>query len=230
MLAFVALVSIAALGPVLHLLGRSSVTLPWTFATNVPLLRNATPQRFPAYSALAIAVICALWLARAPRGQALFRWGSVLLGAVLLFPNWAQPNHLPQDVPAFFTSGDYRNVLHPDEVVFVIPKSKGEELLWQDAADFSFRLAQGYLGPVPEAFQGEPLSIGMTFSPRRTVPADELARWLDEHEVTSVVLADVGKETFGPLLRSAGGQPVSEDGGVSVWRPANGSWSAKISG
>jgi hypothetical protein len=70
----------------------------------------------------------------------------------------------------------------------------------------------------------------MTFSPRRTVPADELARWLDEHEVTSVVIADVGKETFGPLLRSAGGQPISEDGGVSVWRPANGSWSAKISG
>lgn len=230
LLGFVALVSVAALGPVLHLLGRPSTTMPWTVMTNVPLLRNATPQRFPAYSALAIAVICALWLARAPKGQALFRWGSVLLGAVLLFPNWAQPNHLPQDVPAFFTSGDYRNVLHPDEVVFVIPKSKGEELLWQDAADFSFRLAQGYLGPVPEAFQGEPLSIGMTFSPRRTVPAEELARWLDEHEVTSVVLADVGKETFGPLLRSAGGQPISEDGGVSVWRPENGSWSAKISG
>jgi len=48
--------------------------------------------------------------------------------------------------------------------------------------------------------------------------------------LTSVVLADVGKEAFGPLLRSAGGRLVSEEGGVSVWRPANGSWSATISG
>src|SRR5439155_5668367 len=48
LLAFVAIVSVAAFGPVLQVMGRCSVTMPWTFASGVPLLRNATPQRFPA--------------------------------------------------------------------------------------------------------------------------------------------------------------------------------------
>jgi len=229
LLAFVAIVSIAALGPVLHILGTSSVALPWRLVSDLPLMRNALPDRFPAYSALAIAVIAAIWLARSPSRTAGFRWALVLLGALMLFPKMSKVDHEPQAVPAFFTDGTYQRVLKPDEVVFAIPKNKGEELLWQDAADFSFRLPQGYLGPVPAPFFDERLSRGLALFPTdlRYDSAADLARWLNEHQVTAVVMAQEGLGTFGPLVRSAGGQRVYQGDGVVVWRAPNGSWSVQ---
>jgi len=229
LLAFVAIVSVAALGPTLHVLGTSSVSLPWKLASDVPLMRNALPDRFPAYSALAIAVIAAIWLARSPSRTAGLRWALVLIGALMLFPKMSKVDHEPQVVPAFFTDGTYRQVLKPDEVVFAIPKNKGEELLWQDAADFSFRLPQGYLGPVPSPFFNERLSRGLALFPSslRYDSTADLVTWLNEHQVTAVVMAQEGLSTFGPLLRSAGGEPVYRGEGVVVWRSPTGTWAAR---
>ena len=153
----------------------------------------------------------------------------VLLGALMLFPRMSKVDHEPQVVPAFFSGGTYQRVLKPDEVVFAIPKNKGEELLWQDAADFSFRLPQGYLGPVPASFFYERLSRGLALFPSslRYDSASDLVRWLNEHQVTAVVMAQEGLGTFGSLLRSAGGQPVYQGDGVVVWRAPSGTWSVR---
>ncbi|HTG46908.1 MAG TPA: hypothetical protein VK646_04570 [Actinomycetota bacterium] len=229
LLAFVAVVSLIALGPTLHVLGTASVPLPWRLATNLPLLKNALPDRFPAYSALAVSVIAAIWLARSPARTAALRWGLVLVGAVMLYPSMSKVDHQPQVVPEFFTSGAFRDVLRPDEVVFAIPVTKGDELLWQDDADFAFRMPQGYLGPVPPAYAGERLSHGLALNPLdlRFDSTDDLVGYLNAHDVTAVVLAQQGMDVFGPLLRSAGGEPVYTGGGVVVWRAPSGTWVAQ---
>ena len=230
LLAFVTIASMAALGPVLHVMGNASVTMPWSLADHVPLLRNAIPSRFPAYSALAVGVIAAIWLARAPSRSAPIRWGLVLLGALMLFPNQGKIAHVPQTVPAFFTSGQYRNVLRQDEVVVAIPKERAGEMLWQDDADFWFRLAEGYVGPLPSAYAGEPLNKGFQAGATPFATPSGFVSWLDERQATAIVLADQGNEVYGSFLHSIGAQMVYEGGGVSVWRPASGTWSASGTG
>jgi hypothetical protein len=226
LLAFVAVVSLAALGPVLHVMGRPSVSLPWKLVEHAPLIQNATPDRFPAYSALAIAVIGALWLARAPSQTAVYRWGVVGLGALLLFPNLGAIPHLPQTVPLFFSSGEYRNVLSADEVVFAIPNTKGEELTWQEATDYSIELAQGHMGVLPDRYAHEALSTGLNAHSYAGVSAGTLATWLQERQVTAIVVADAAQQRFAPLIRSVGGASVYEGGGVSVWRSTQGVWAS----
>jgi hypothetical protein len=227
LLAFIAFVSLAALGPVLHVMGEPSVWLPWSLVRNAPLIRNATPDRFPAYSALAIAVLSGLWLARSPARKAPYRWGLVILGAVLLFPNLGAIPHLPQTVPEFFSSGEYRDVLQPDEVVFAIPRVEAEELSWQDATDFRFRLAEGHLGVLPDRYANEPLNRGLSARSSPVVEPSMLSAWLTERQVTAIVVADEAEEAFAPLIGSVGGELVYQGGGVSVWRSPSGVWTVE---
>src|SRR6266550_3639924 len=222
LLAFVMIVSIAALGPVLHVMGHASVSLPWSWLVEVPLIRDATPDRFPAYSGLAVGVIAAIWLARAPARTAAYRWGLVALGALLLFPDPGRAAHLPQTVPAFFSSAQYQNVLQPDEVVFAIPDEKAEELIWQNATDFSFRLAAGYVGILPDRYANEWLNKGLSSGYRGSVSPITLSAWLTERQVTAIVVSDAGRERFAPVIRSVGGALVYQGGGVSVWRAPTG--------
>jgi hypothetical protein len=227
LLAFVAVVSIAALGPVLHVMGHASISLPWSLFDHVPLIRDATPDRFPAYSGLAVAVIAAIWLARAPARTAVFRWALVALGALLLFPDPSSVAHLPQTVPAFFSSGTYQSVLQPDEVVFAIPDDKAEELIWQNATDFSFRLAAGYVGILPDRYAHEWLNKGLSSRYRGSVSPITLAAWLTERQVSAIVVTDAGEERFAPVIRSVGGALAYRGGGVSVWRSPSGMWASQ---
>jgi hypothetical protein len=230
LLAFIVIVSVAALGPVLHVMGRESVTMPWSLATHLPLIKNAIPSRFSGYSALAIGVVAAVWLARSSPKTAPFKWGLVILGAIMLFPNQDRIAHVPQTVPAFFTSGDYRNVLHQDEVIVGIPKERAGDMLWQDETDFWFRMATGYIGPLPQGYDGEPLNKGLQATVGPSVSPAAFAAWLNERTATAIVLADAGKESYEPLIRSVGGEIVYEGGGVSVWRAPSGTWSAEGEG
>src|SRR5438876_317068 len=227
LLAFVAVVSIAALGPVLHVMGRASVSLPWSWLIQVPLIRDATPDRFPAYSGLAVGVIAAIWLARAPARRAMYRWGLGGLGLLLLFPDPGSIAHLPQTVPAFFSSGSYRSVLQPDEVVFAIPDDKAAALIWQNATDFSFRLAAGYVGILPDRHAHEWLNKGLSSRFRGSVSPITLAAWLTERQVSAIVVTDAGEGRFAPVIRSVGGALVYQGGGVSVWRSPSRVWAAQ---
>ena len=204
-------------------MGRASVSLPWSWLIQVPLIRDATPDRFPAYSGLAVGVIAAIWLARAPARRAVYRWGLVGLGVLLLFPDPGSIGHLPQTVPAFFSSGSYRSVLQPDEVVFAIPDDKAEELIWQNATDFSFRLAAGYVGILPDEW----LNKGLSSRFRGSVSPITLAAWLTERQVSAIVVTDAGEGRFAPVIRSVGGALVYQGGGVSVWRSPSRVWVAQ---
>ena len=218
LLGFVLFTTALSFGPSLSLAGRRIGTGPGVIVTNAPLLLNAEPPRFPAYSALALGVIAAIWLAHARPTFGWLRWALVVLGAAALLPVIARPPfYSTESLPPFITEGTFRHVLRPDETVFPIVPMVGDELRWQQAADFSFRLPIGYIGAVPGAHRQVYeylLAMGRGYMPS---PSPFL-KWLQRAGVTSVLLDDEARGHFEPLLRETGLEEVYTGGGVSVWR------------
>ena len=112
----------------------------------------------------------------------------------------------------------YASVLQPDENVFIIPITTGEEMAWQATADYSFRMPEGWIGVIPAANRGSRLSHGLSARAGAPPSTQELASWLDAKGVTAVVVADRARPMFDAVLRSVRLAPVYEGGGVSVWR------------
>jgi thiol-disulfide isomerase/thioredoxin len=222
LLAFLAIVAVLASGPVMHIVGETSVTLPGKLLTEVPLLQHATPQRFPVYAALALGVIAAMWVSRASGATAWIRWGVAGVAALALLPA-PDPSvfHAYGATPGFFTSGDVQQQIHEGETVFAITERPGTELEWLAASDFWYRIPQGYIGPVPAAYEGQPLYRGLAsvqLNPYIPTPED-FATWLTETGTTAALLDDDAAWKFGPLLSSVGLEQVHRGDGVSVWRP-----------
>ena len=68
--------------------------------------------------------------------------------------------HAYGTTPGFFTNGEVQQQITQDEMVFSITERAGPELHWLAASDFWFRIPQAYIGPIPPAYAGEPLSAG----------------------------------------------------------------------
>jgi thiol-disulfide isomerase/thioredoxin len=206
----------------MHIVGETSVTLPGKLLTEVPLLQHATPQRFPVYAALALGVIAAMWVSRASGATAWIRWGVAGVAALALLPA-PDPSvfHAYGATPGFFTSGDVQQQIHEGETVFAITERPGTELEWLAASDFWYRIPQGYIGPVPAAYEGQPLYRGLAsvqLNPYIPTPED-FATWLTDTGTTAVLLDDDAAWKFSPLLSSVGLEQVHGGDGVSVWRP-----------
>ena len=85
---------------------------------------------------------------------------KVALGVSLAIIPFMLPNlsgsywATPAAIPAFFSTGLYRQYLAPGETVIVLPYGiLGEGMLWQAATGMYFRMAEGYVTfapPVPE--------------------------------------------------------------------------------
>ena len=216
LLAFIAIGMVLSLGPVLHVKGEAKFHLPGALLANAPLMKHATAQRLPLYTSLAVAVLGAIWLARADHRTGWIRWTIVVGGALMLLPQLRNPDWYPYDrTPAFFTDGTYATVLRPDENVVLVTEKNAEEMLWQSQADFAFRMPEGYIGPIPTAYESRPLSQGLAVDEANR---DILLPFMRFTGTTAIVMVDEMRSTFGPLLDSAGLSPVYEGDGVSVWR------------
>jgi hypothetical protein len=223
LLGFIVFVGLLALGPMLHLAGIERFALPGAILTNAPLLEHATPQRFSAYLWLPVGVIASIWLAGAREGWAWTRWVVVVLAAITLLPLvMAPPRGKEVAVPRFFTDGTFADHIEPGEIVFPIPTVKGDEMVWQAVAAFRFRMAQGYIGPIPEPYFGEGLSKGLAkFHPAPfEPPAAVVERYVRAHQVTVFVSSDEATPMFARLLREAGWRPEPVED-VVVWRPVD---------
>jgi hypothetical protein len=222
LLAFLAIVAVLASGPVLHILGRPTVGLPGEWLTHVPLLQHATPQRFPAYAALALGVVAALWVAHGTGRTAWIRWVIAGLAAVAILPA-PDPSvfHAYGQTPAFFTNGDVQQQIHQDEMVFSVTERPASELQWLAASGFWYRIPQAYIGPIPPEYAGQPLYRGLAINqlnPYIPTP-DDFAAFLEDRGVTAVLMDDDATWKFEPLLESVGLRAVHQGDGVSVWRP-----------
>lgn len=220
LLAFLAFVALLSLGPVLHVGGEEGIGLPGSVLTGAPILEHATPQRFSAYLWLPIGVIAASWIGARRDAWSWARYVVVALAAITLLPSvQSPPRGRTVVVPAFIRDGTFARYLEPGEIVFLVPTAKGDEMVWQAAAGFRFRLAQGYIGPIPPQYLGEGLSKGLAkIHPSPFMPPPAVVdRYAALHAVTAFVSSAEATPLFGDLLRESGWRPQPV-GDVVIWR------------
>ena len=209
---------VAALGPKLTVANhRRGVTLPWTLIDDLPLVKHAIPARFVVVMWLALATLLALALSQTPRVVGI---AAALIVIVTLSPSL---NHrtwtTPVDTPAFFEADHWRSAIEPNDIVLVIPSSfRGNSMLWQASADYSFRLTNGYVAaPIPTPIWNSP--IGRAFYGQALPPypdADSLA-FLRDRCVDDVVVRDGELPQWSQLFDRVLGRG-RHAGGVTAWR------------
>ena len=172
-----------------------------------------------AYALLAVGIVAALWAAAARGRFAWVRWVVVVAAVVSVLPIHLGHASI-QKIPAFVSSPQVRDVLRQDDVVYAIPWMKGDEMVWQSASGFWFKLAQGYIGPLPPDLQTGAMAGGLHMRRDSVMPSqDQFVTWIREHGVTAVVVDDRALERYGDLLRQSGLVQVYAGDEVTVWRP-----------
>jgi hypothetical protein len=219
LIAFIGVVVAVALGPVLRIGDTLHDWPPGRLFTYAPLIGSAVAARLSAYALLAVGIVAALWAAAA-RGR--FGWVRWVIVVAAVFS--VLPIHLGhasiQKIPDFVSSPQVRDVLRQDDVVFAIPWMKGDEMVWQSASGFWFKLAQGYIGPLPPNLQTGAMAGGLHMRKDSVMPSqDQFVTWIREHGVTAVVVDDRALERYGDLLRQSRLVQVYAGDEVTVWRP-----------
>ena len=223
---FTLLVGMLAMGPTLHIAGRSIGALPGKWLFEAPLIQHATPDRFPLYMFLSLAILTAIWVAAASGRWAWTRYAIAALGIVAISTNLAiEPTyHGTQTVPSFFTDGTYQDYIQPDDVVLAMPYQLGSDMDWQTATDFEFRLARAYIGPIhPIGHLNAGLGMILT-EPGKYLPPPNAARYFIEQRDVKVVVAEnpVPPEIVS-MMHDVLGVDGTDVGGVTVWEvPASG--------
>ncbi|MGH7173677.1 MAG: hypothetical protein ACRELG_25625, partial [Gemmataceae bacterium] len=194
-------VFVLSLGTTLTIGGNGTIGMPYAELAKLPLASRALPDRLSVYVALCSAVACAAWVARGTRGRRRSRWALAALAVAFLVPNVGLPGRTAAaDEPTFFTSGAYRDYLHPGETVLPIPFAwalGGQSMLWQASAHMRFNMLGGYWGVHvapsytidPAISSAPPLPIVnelLGFAPPDKRSPHELNSLLVSHEVTAV--------------------------------------------
>ena len=222
---FLVIVCVLMFGPRLHVNGNELFGMPWKIALHLPLLRDALPVRFSLYAFLGLAIIVAMWLsASRPPGLKL---AAIALLAISLCPNlrsafWKTSN----DTPEFFTRGDYQGYLKPGENVLLVPYGiKGGSMLWQAAARFYFRMAEGWTSITPREFQSWPIVNALltrTYIPDVTL---QLLAFMAAHDVQTILVTDHESSFWEPMLAPLNSAPIRV-GGVVIYSTAPGELAA----
>jgi hypothetical protein len=197
--------------------GHNSLDLPGVGRKYLPLLDNTLPARFALYTALAVCVIAARWIAGHPGGRAI-RIGLPIAAIAFLVPNpaagvWSTSYSLP----AFFSDPAYRSCLAPGELVLPQPIA-GQFNLWQALDDFRFRLAGGRLQTSPPSpflhpAKTEQISVGY---PPIADQSRLLRDYIEREGVEAVILDKREAAIWGPSLDRIA-RPL-DVGGVTLYR------------
>jgi hypothetical protein len=221
LLAMFGLTAIFAMGTTLHLDGRPLLPLPWTIVAKLPLIGKAIPDRLGMYTSLVAGVFVALWLAERPD---VLRGGAVVVAGAMLLPNvWLPIWHGPVSVPAFISQGLYRRYLSPGESVVTIPHDTGVGMLWQTDANYSFRLAGGYVGTKPARYRYNPAVQLLSSADPAPREWRLLSLFLERQHVGAIIVLASEENAWRATLTELGARPVAVGGIVlyrSPWRPA----------
>jgi hypothetical protein len=220
LLLFAGVAALVALGPVLHVEGRTVVPLPWAIAAHLPLLSYALPQRFTLYLWLALAMLAVRWLSETTADD-WRRYAVVGVAVVLLLPNVASADlHRPQAVPAFFrTPTDAERPAPRGTSLLILHPLKGQDMLWQAETDFAFAMAQGHMGNEPAAFRGDHVWGAIRDDRPSMIGPEAFLAFLRQHRVAAVV-ASQGADPGWRSLLAASGMIGHRIDGVRVYRRA----------
>jgi hypothetical protein len=142
---------ILSLGPTLHIANVATrLWLPWSLAVDLPLIKQALPNRFSMYVALAAGVTAALWLSAASTGwQRAGRYTLAALACLCIIPNPGMLRHwtsLPLE--PFFEPQNVAASIEKDANVIILPYD-GPSVLWQWQSGMHFTQSGGYVGFTP---------------------------------------------------------------------------------
>src|SRR4051812_6146257 len=217
---FTLLVAMLAMGPTLHIAGRSIGSLPGRWLFEAPLIQHATPDRFPLYMFMSLAILTAIWVAAASGRWAWTRYAIAALGIVAISTNLAiEPTyHGTETVPSFFTDGTYKQYIAHDDVVLTMPYVLGNDMDWQTMTDFDFRLARAYIGPIhPIGHLKAGLGMILT-EPGHYLPGPNAVRFfIDQRHVTAVVAENPVPPEIVTLLHDVLGVDGVDVGGGPGW-------------
>jgi hypothetical protein len=211
-------VLLCALGRHVTLHGHERWRGPWLLVSKLPLLHLALPSRFPVYAWLAIAVMCALLVARASRPA--LAWPLVLLALLPIVPSRAADMwKTPVPLPALFADGRERSLIRENSAVMILPWSfLGPGMRWQMESDYRFRLVGGYAASlVPDFYWRYPIVRSFYGLPRPLDAAGEMNRFLTDTG-TETVLVDPGTANGWDVVLRAAGWREQAIGGVLVYR------------
>ena len=228
LIAFVLVPVVFSLGPTLHVAGQASIPMPGALLAHLPVLSSVLPERFPLFAWLGIAVLVALFLAHSSGRGSWWRWGIVLVGlATVAVALPSPPYRTPLITPSFFADGIYRTYLRQGENDLLLPANVGDEMQWQQAADFWFRQSRGYIGLAhPQGQVGNPggsiAYVDHSADAVTPTPANFLL-YLHQQEIASVILPAAVPADWDELLTSIGAERIVT-GGVTLYRAPSGGW------
>ena len=193
--------------------GHKAVTMPWEHVAYLPLFNNVLPSRLMLFVVLITAIIVALWM-NSSRGW--IRIALPILAVLSFIPDpsadtWKTTAFVPQ----FFRGGDVRRCVAPNENVLILPQAKhGYGMLWQVAAGFRFRMADGYVAPdVPNNFMTTPAIARIA---NRQVTWPDLVPFARAKNVTTVLVDASASDPWRSILRPLA--PPRAVGGMLVYR------------
>jgi len=225
LLALLALVCLASLGPVLHIAGSTTrILLPWKLCSQLPLIDQILPARLSLFAFLILGIIAALFLSDSRHTRAA-RAGLAILVVLSLWPDVSLFRSIAVSVvnaPAFISDKMYKTYLRRGETIVVLPwGEQGNDLLWQALSGMYFNLAEGYLQTRPSDFSAS-RAVRYFVSgagARRSRPLSEyqLSDFLAEYQVGAIVVDKGNQQDWPRQFASLGVQPT-DVGGVLLYQ------------
>jgi hypothetical protein len=222
-------ICLATLGPKLHIVGISTISLPWRAALYLPLINHALPSRFTLYAFLVVAILVSLWLDSTENSN--WAKGVLLpLSIFFLFPNIPQSYMRPASfwkaklsTPTFFTSRLYRDYLCPGEITVILPYGyQGESMYWQAQSGMYFRMAGGYVNTaIPPEYRNSPV-VQAFYSGKITSP-DKIAQlkdFLSSNRIRTIIVAQESQDSWREAFSSLGLVSTTV-GGVTLYQVSN---------
>ena len=197
--------------------GSHRLPMPWALVQALPLVNRAFPYRIMVFASLALGACVAYWLAASPRSR--WRWVVFAAGALLLIPNVADATLWSRSasVPPFFATGQYRSVISPGEVVWIVSSESGDQMLWHAQSSMYFRLAGGYTGVTPPGFADSALANRLVSGQIQTTDLGAVKAFVESSQVGVVIMAGESQEAVREISGALGVSP-EEMGGVTLLR------------
>jgi hypothetical protein len=234
--------AVLSMGPRLHVTGRSTIPLPWSWIAELPLMGHLLPVRLSVFTDLGVALLLAYGIGhrvrRPTRKQLTVRAAATGAVVLSLLPSATLLDALsaPVVAPAYFTSSEVQRI--PEgSVALVAPWTvdtrNDDPQVWQALAGFRYRMPSGY-AYLPTGDGGlhtgihedllestlHDITFGRGETPELSQPAvrAELTRDLEQHDVRTVIVGPMEHQSrmlyfLEALFRRA----PEHHGGVYVW-------------
>jgi hypothetical protein len=137
------ILTIASLGPSLHVAGQKVLGFPWRILFMLPVIHSIAPSRLALFASLPIALMVGYWLQHSALSKTT---RTILLGIAVLFllPSFNQAHRQTYayiKLPVLFQNEAYKNIIKPNDVLMMLPFfDKGDQVYWQAHTQFDFTM------------------------------------------------------------------------------------------